>query len=148
MLQFDQKTRDFCMSLIPDFSMPDIELTILPSGILGYALTDQNKILICEKGLKKDPIEAKDTILHELAHFLTFSIFGDRVLDHGSQWRSICQKIGAKPDQRQDANTPIKTYYIYDNGQKSENVSKRMHSMIQAGKSKRFAACNWIKELT
>lgn len=148
MLQFDQKTRDFCLDLIPGFVMPEIELTILPSGILGYALTDQNKILICEKGLKKDPIEAKDTILHELAHFITFALFGDRVLDHGSQWRSICQKIGAKPDQRQDCGTPLKVYYIYDDGQKSESVSKRMHSMIQAGKAKRFKACNWIKELT
>lgn len=147
MLELTEKAQVF-LSLFHDFKIPELIITELPSGILGYAVQSENKILLCSKGIQYNPIEAQDTYLHELAHILTYHLFGDRVLDHGSEWRSIAQKLGAKPSQTQSAKTPIKTYYIYDNGAKIESVSKRMHNMIQSGKSQKFKPENWIKELT
>lgn len=146
-MQLSDQAKAF-LGLFPDFKMPEICITELPSGILGYAVINENKVLLCEKGIKKDPIEAQDTLLHEIAHFLTHHLFGDLVLDHGAEWRSIAQKLGARPDQRQDSKTPIKTYYIYFNGQKSESVSKRMHSVIQSGRSKKWSASDWMINLT
>lgn len=149
MLQFDQKTRDFCTSLIPGFVMPELILyqDSNPRSNFKYGYADVESHIIAINTLA-DPSEAHDTMMHELAHCIVYKIFGDLVMDHGAEFRSIAQKLGAKPVSRAKQAHKAKVYYIYFDGQKSESVSKRMHSMIQAEKSKRFKACNWVKELT
>lgn len=41
------------------------------------------------------PHEIRDTILHEIAHALAWTLHGDR--SHGQQWKAICREIGAVP---------------------------------------------------
>ena len=43
--------------------------------------------------MANDLVQVKDTILHEIAHALTP---GD---GHGSKWKMMCVKIGAKPER-------------------------------------------------
>ena len=40
--------------------------------------------------------QVRDTILHELAHALTFERHG-RVRSHGSEWKAIARSLGAMP---------------------------------------------------
>lgn len=43
------------------------------------------------------PDDVTDTILHEIAHALTFNRYGPFVAAHGSEWKTMCVAIGAKP---------------------------------------------------
>ena len=38
-----------------------------------------------------------DTILHEVAHYIAFIMFGPNE-HHGAGWKTICQVIGARPE--------------------------------------------------
>ena len=44
-----------------------------------------------------DVSEVKDTILHEIAHALSYERHGRRGIGHGRLWKSICREIGAIP---------------------------------------------------
>lgn len=39
----------------------------------------------------------KNTILHEIAHAISYHVYGER--GHGKTWRFVCIKIGAKPER-------------------------------------------------
>ena len=49
--------------------------------------------------------EAKDTILHEIAHALCNPWAG-----HGGEWKEKCREIGARPEARPDAEWNNKDY--------------------------------------
>lgn len=38
-----------------------------------------------------------DTILHELAHHISYQVHGRKGTGHGHYWQDICRMIGAKP---------------------------------------------------
>ena len=42
--------------------------------------------------------DVEDTILHEIAHALTFLTYGREGKGHGVLWKQMCRKIGAKPN--------------------------------------------------
>lgn len=44
-----------------------------------------------------DEAEVRDTILHEIAHALSYERHGSKGIGHGRLWRSICREIGAIP---------------------------------------------------
>ena len=44
-----------------------------------------------------DVSEVKDTILHEIAHALSYERYGSKGTGHGRLWKSICREIGAIP---------------------------------------------------
>lgn len=133
------------------FNFPKLEIKELPSSILGYADIENNTIVLCSNGIKSDYNEALDTLGHELAHFTSFAMFGyNNILDHGAEFRAICQLLGVKPVQRQDQAYKLKTYYIYHNRDlnKSESVSKSVHNRIQASKHSVWSADQWVKVLS
>jgi predicted SprT family Zn-dependent metalloprotease len=41
--------------------------------------------------------EVKDTILHEIAHALSYARHGQKGIGHGALWKGICREIGAIP---------------------------------------------------
>ena len=41
--------------------------------------------------------EVEDTILHEIAHALSYERYGRKGIGHGKIWKSICREIGAEP---------------------------------------------------
>lgn len=54
-----------------------------------------------------NPNEVKDTILHEIAHALT----DEEEEDHGSVWKSVCRRIGARPEAKyEDMPNPASPY--------------------------------------
>ena len=46
-----------------------------------------------------DEKEVEDTILHEIAHALSFLKYGKKGTGHGVLWKQMCRKIGAKPNR-------------------------------------------------
>ena len=44
-----------------------------------------------------DEAEVRDTILHEIAHALSYERHGSKGIGHGRLWKSICREIGAIP---------------------------------------------------
>lgn len=62
-------------------------------GVCNYA---KKKIFLSEYFIGRVPTdELKDTILHEIAHALTYIRHGQR--GHGPVWKRVCVEIGAKP---------------------------------------------------
>jgi predicted SprT family Zn-dependent metalloprotease len=53
--------------------------------------------------------EVRDTILHEIAHLLTW---GD---DHGSKWKKMCVKLGCRPEAKygEDVVSPPHKYELW-----------------------------------
>lgn len=45
----------------------------------------------------KDRYEILDTVLHEVAHFVTRDTHGFRCAPHGSEWKQIASELGATP---------------------------------------------------
>lgn len=44
-----------------------------------------------------DLISVRDTILHEIAHALSYVYYGSEGIGHGKLWKDICRQIGAIP---------------------------------------------------
>jgi predicted SprT family Zn-dependent metalloprotease len=70
---------------------------------------------ITEINIKKNPEEIVDTILHEIAHAMTFELYGTKVKAHGDEWKGICNKIGASTETYYDPNNIIelKEQHVY-----------------------------------
>lgn len=41
----------------------------------------------------------RDTVLHEIAHIVTRHVNPQRVKPHGTEWKSVATRLGAKPDR-------------------------------------------------
>lgn len=60
--------------------------------------------------------EVKDTILHEIAHALSYVRHGRKGIGHGKIWKDICREIGAIPKARskEKLNKPNNHYKYVD----------------------------------
>lgn len=43
--------------------------------------------------------DVEDTILHEIAHALSFLRYGIKGKGHGKLWKQVCREIGARPER-------------------------------------------------
>jgi len=43
--------------------------------------------------------DVEDTILHEIAHALSFLRYGTNGKGHGRLWKNVCKEIGARPER-------------------------------------------------
>lgn len=50
------------------------------------------------------PDDVVDTILHEIAHALTFNRHGGAVDAHGAEWKAEAARIGARPERCYDSS--------------------------------------------
>jgi predicted SprT family Zn-dependent metalloprotease len=46
-----------------------------------------------------DEDDVEDTILHEIAHALSFLRYGTKGKGHGRLWKNVCKEIGARPER-------------------------------------------------
>ena len=66
--------------------------------------------------LENDHEEISDTVLHEIAHALSFERYGKDGKGHGKLWKKVCREIGAVPKRRGDESKIIKepdNFYEY-----------------------------------
>ena len=73
---------------------------------LGTCDYTNKQILINEEFINRDDDEVKDTILHEIAHVLTFGC------NHNNQWKLKCVELGCKPSL--ESNVITKTNFKYE----------------------------------
>ena len=73
-----------------------------------------------------DEAEVRDTILHEIAHALSYERHGSK--GHGRLWKSICREIGAIPRacSKEKLNKPQNHYKYVD---ACCGVTYRMHRL-------------------
>jgi SprT protein len=82
--------------------MPDTEVRFdLRGTAAGQArLTGRGAAVIRYNPLilERHPEEfIAQTVAHEVAHVVAFTVFGVRIRPHGSEWRAIMQGFGAEP---------------------------------------------------
>lgn len=75
-----------------------------------------------------DEAEVRDTILHEIAHALSYERHGSKGIGHGRLWKSICREIGATPRacSKGKLNKPQNHYKYVDT---CCGVTYRMHRL-------------------
>ena len=63
-----------------------------------------------------DEKEVRDTILHEVAHALSYIRHGRKGIGHGKLWKDICREIGAIPRacSKEKLNKPQNHYKYID----------------------------------
>ena len=89
----------------------------------GYSKRAKRRLGVCKIGKKRIELSSylvelntekvdviKDTILHEIAHAIAFSLYGyDGGADHGPKWQRIAKSIGCDGKRLHDnAETPLK----------------------------------------
>lgn len=67
---------------------------------LGRCHYDGKKITLSKWYVElNEEKDVEDTILHEIAHALSFLKYGKKGTGHGVFWKQMCRKIGAKPNR-------------------------------------------------
>ena len=67
-------------------------------GALGTCSYNNKEIRLSKWYVElNDLISVRDTILHEIAHALSYVYYGSEGIGHGKLWKDICREIGATP---------------------------------------------------
>lgn len=85
------------------------------------------------------------TIPHEVAHYVTRTIWGRRAKAHGAEWKSVMRDaFGLKPDRCHSMDTSIASNlpYIYKCACREFSISTRKHNQYSNG---RWATCKLCK---
>jgi len=84
-------------------------------GALGTCSYNKKEIRLSKWYVElNDLISVRDTILHEIAHALSYVRYGSKGIGHGRLWKDICRQIGAVPKacSKENLNKP-KNHYKY-----------------------------------
>lgn len=102
------ETQRLANELMKEFGLLDDGWTFRFSNkktIIGTCYHDEKVIEFSKWYVESHQSEIDDTIRHEIAHALVGSDHG-----HDHVWRSMCLKVGARPERCYDSNAPeIKT---------------------------------------
>lgn len=63
-------------------------------SVLGYFDSQFYELGFHESLMRTHQEQLYNVIRHEIAHYLTFIEYGDRVLPHAEEFRSVCQRLG------------------------------------------------------
>lgn len=64
---------------------------------LGRAYYQENKIEMNSRVLSRNPEKYDSTFAHELAHLISYALYGRRGAGHGRMWRSVMRSLGQEP---------------------------------------------------
>ena len=98
-------------------------------GALGTCSYNNKEIRLSKWYVElNDEAEVRDTILHEIAHALSYERHGSKGIGHGRLWKSICREIGAIPRacSKGKLNKPQNHYKYVDT---CCGVTYRMHRL-------------------
>jgi predicted SprT family Zn-dependent metalloprotease len=90
----------------PDLKLPDVRVSGRMRRTLGSYMPSKKQIAISSRLLAMgDDDDIRGVVLHEVAHAIVHSRFGDKAPAHGRQFRAVCNEIGAKPRRYVDVTT-------------------------------------------
>lgn len=97
---------------------------------LGHFISSHYEIGINKLFLLEKDEEIKNLLRHELAHYITFLEYGEKIPSHGNEFRSICKRYGW-PLEIAKAQIPIekavKNHRIAEKVQKLLSLSESHH---------------------
>ncbi|NKB38095.1 MAG: metallopeptidase [Gammaproteobacteria bacterium] len=93
----------------------------------------------------------KDTVIHEVAHYLTDQLYGGgaffagqkRIRPHGQEWKGVMRKLGAKPQTRCNfdiSDLPHRSYCYYDYvcDCQTHKLGSRRHKKVLANEARYY----------
>lgn len=113
---------------------------------------------ICENRLRFNPVLYEEnrehfllhTVAHEVAHLVSYSLYGKHIRPHGPQWQAVMQKVYQLPPQRchnYAVKRAARTHYLYRcdcpkrepfalSAQRHARINKGMHYLCKACNSR------------
>ncbi len=90
----------------PGLTLPSVRVSGRMRRTLGSYTPTKKLISISSRllALGNDG-DIREVVLHEVAHAIVHSRWGERPTAHGKEFRSVCQEIGAKPRRYVDVST-------------------------------------------
>jgi predicted SprT family Zn-dependent metalloprotease len=90
----------------PGLELPAIRVSGRMRRTLGSYMPSRKQIAISSRLLAMgDENDIHQVVLHEVAHAIVHSRFGDKPSAHGREFRAVCSEIGAKPRRYVDVTT-------------------------------------------
>jgi SprT-like protein len=90
----------------PGLELPDVRVSGRMRRTLGSYMPSKKQIAISSRLLAMgDEGDIRGVVLHEVAHAIVHSRFGDKAPAHGREFRDVCNEIGAKPRRYVDVTT-------------------------------------------
>lgn len=133
---------------IRDFVTPTVLFTLEKKTTAGTANFANNTVNFNMRIAELNPEEFQQTVLHELAHHMTFHHYkGNTKQMHGPEFRSMCRLIGCSGETRHSmAHDPVKkrvmTRYEYTCGCGVHDMTSQQHTKIMRGSRFRCIKCN------
>lgn len=59
--------------------------------------------------------EIRDTLLHEIAHAISYYLYGIHGSGHGRFWKYVCREIGARPEREKSGTKLVEGKYTLAN---------------------------------
>lgn len=116
------------------FQTPNLAFVEKMGGTAGYANYSANLIKVNLYFLRRYPDDYANTVGHELAHLVTYALYGPREgRGHGKRWKSVMVKLGLEPVRCHNYDMTELRPYLYEccNCGKQFNLSKRGHNSWQ-----------------
>lgn len=107
----------------------------LAIGRCEYNRYNGGTLIFSKNFLHLSDAEIRDTLLHEIAHALC----GPRA-GHGTRWKSMCVKIGAKPDEFADLKNEDKVEFKWTGVCINKHTVSR-HALTEKGKRMACGKC-------
>jgi predicted SprT family Zn-dependent metalloprotease len=90
----------------PGFELPSVRVSGRMRRTLGSYMPSKRQITISSRLLAMGNEEDnRGVVLHEIAHAIVHSRFGDKAPAHGREFRAVCDEIGAKPRRYVEVTT-------------------------------------------
>ena len=102
---------------------------------------------ICENRLRFNPIMYQEnrehfllhTVAHEVAHLVSYKVYGNKIRAHGPEWQAVMQNIYQLPASRchnYAVKSTIKTHYLYSGAcphREPFALSSQRHARVKKG---------------
>mgnify|MGYP006191618173 CR=1 FL=1 len=90
----------------PGLELPSVRVSGRMRRTLGSYMPSKKQIAVSSRLLAMgDEEDIRGVVLHEIAHAIVHSRFGDKAPAHGREFRAVCDEIGAKPRRYVDVTT-------------------------------------------
>jgi predicted SprT family Zn-dependent metalloprotease len=90
----------------PELELPPVRVSGRMRRTLGSYMPSKKQIAISSRLLAMgDEEDIRQVVLHEIAHAIVHSRWGEKPSAHGREFRTACNEIGAKPRRYVDVTT-------------------------------------------
>jgi SprT protein len=129
------------------FSRPEVSLK-LRGQKAGVAHLQENKLRFNPQLYRENPDDfLRQTVAHEVAHLIAFTVFGPRIQPHGAEWQQIMLGVYQLPPLRCHSYAVKRrsvSRFIYRCGCADGEFpfSSRRHAMVKRGHRYLCRRCN------